>query len=324
MRCTSCATAPSSATAALEAGLEHDPSTGELVDLVDVYGSWPDDAWLVWTHFDIPPLHVTVYHWQRNRWLPVAPERRPFAGVRDLLPWGKGGALALDAGSVMPYAALLGVGARAGRVLGPPETIFAVAAFEEGVIVGAVAPPEGFEASTLRLWSASGAVSTVPLPEPVFVLGITSVKARDVVVYGSRRSAFDGGPGRPYLARFDGKTLTPLEPPPEEGLSAYVEDARGTAWARAAGSESLWRREPNGGWRTVPLPVDYQPRALSVTSDGAVWVQATGPVVRDDPSHATFGMDAALLSTWAPTKVLRLGVGADDTSDLDDPFRQAK
>jgi hypothetical protein len=296
--------------AALEEGLPHDPSTGSLANLVDIFGTWPDDAWLVSTHFDLPPLTVSVYHWKGDRWIAAAPERKAFSGVRDIVPWGKGGALVVDVGSTRPTAGMLGVGARSGRVPGTPETTAAVAAFDDGVLVAAATPPGAIDANTLRLWYASGATSVVGLTEPVFILGITSVKARDVVIYGAHDGALPGGTSRPYLARFDGKTLAPLEPPPGKGVSSYVEDPSGTAWALSTGGESVWRREPNGAWRTVPLPLDYRPFDLSVTSDGAVWVRAEGPIVRGDASDGQFGMDAALFSTWAPTRALALGAGA--------------
>jgi len=291
---------------ALEAGLPHDPSTGSLTNLVDVYGTWPDDAWLVSTHIDVPPFQVTVYRWKTDRWIQVAPERNAFSGVQTILPWGKGGGLVIDEGSSHP-AGMRGVGARSGRAAGAPETTAAIAAFDDGVLVAAALPRGGFESNVLRLWPASGGSSAVALPDPVFVNGIASVKARDVVVYGSRDATTDGGSSRAYLARFDGKTLSALEPPPGKGVASYVEDPSGVEWALSTAGESVWRREPNGAWQAVELPLDYQPYDLSVTSDGAVWVRASGPILRGDAGDRLVAWDVALLSTWAPERVLALG-----------------
>ncbi len=89
------------------------------------------------------------------------------------------------------------------------------------------------------------------------------------------------GTKEPYLARFDGKSLTPLLAPPSARVESYIEEPSGVAWALsldAVGRLTAWRREVDGPWGAVALPMPYRPYSLTLTDDGAVWMLASGPV----------------------------------------------
>ena len=250
-----------------------------------------------------PPFYITVYHWIGARWTVVVPERVSTNLVETIVPWGKaGGVLVQDAR--FDATRMTGIGARAGRVL---RDIAAVAPFDDGVVVVATTPPGSHEVRAVRLMSASAAPSSaVSMPE-VYLRGMVQVRARSAVLYGSQSAGGgDGGRNEAYLARFDGKSLTPLTTPPTADVSSYVEDGSGGSWVLSTGSDLVWHRDGSGTWQTIPLPMPYAPSDLTLTDDGAVWVRAFGPVVGQG-AHRRVGPNAALFSTRPPAHALALG-----------------
>jgi len=301
----------------LEAGLAHD-STG-LFNLIAVYGRWPDNAWLVATDVSQPPpFETTIYRWIGSRWRVAVPGHRSMRSFA-VVPWGATGALlveeAFDPG---PNRATAGLGAQTGRSIPDVE---AVAPFNDSVLAVVRGPHGRTKTRSLQLWPASGA-SLPPIPllagaeadAEVYILGITTVRESEIVLYGGHMD--DGRGGRegtkePYLARFDGKSLTPLIAPPGAVVTSYVEEPSGIAWALSTRTaddvrSTAWRREVGGPWSAVALPMPYRPSSLTRTDDGAVWMLAFGPVTLIE-GHEITGINAALFSTHAPANVLALG-----------------
>jgi len=307
--------------ASMEAGLAHGP-TGLLTTRVDIYGRWPDDAWLVSEHCDVPPCETTVQRWNGSRWTVVIPGYRSMDSVETIVGWGKAGALLVEG---ISESRARGLGARSGQRM---ADVKAVAPFSDGVLAMVTTPRGSTKKHALQLWPASGAplppVRLLDLAEAdaevdvdvdVDVTGIAPVRAAEIVLYGYRRSERLGGSHgttEPYLARFDGKSLTRLVPPPAADVTSYVEEPSGVAWALSTGKvakngrQAVWRREASGPWTTVVLPIPYDPASLTRTDDGAVWLLAFGPVTLREDDWIT-GINAALFSTRAPAEVLALG-----------------
>jgi hypothetical protein len=294
----------------LEPGLPHAPGGG-LAVLVDVYGSWPDNAWLVSTRVaDGVPFEITVFHWSGSRWTVAVPGRRTMEDDRTIIPWGTAGAAVIERTFPGDRTQLLGVGTRSGRKLRDVE---AAAAFDKDTLVVATTHSEWLETDALRLWSvrsAAAVYATTPSENAdagadVVVRGIAAVKPGEAVAFGLRRSP-TGGATSAYLARFDGRSLVLLTPPPTEDVTSYVEERTGVEWALSSKSDTPWRREAAGGWHAVPLPMPYKADELSLADSGAVWVRAYGPVVGDAASREVRS-NVALFTTQALERALTFG-----------------
>lgn len=301
----------------LEAGLARD-STG-LFTLIAVYGRWPDNAWLVATDVSQPPpFETTIYRWTGSRWRVAVPGHKSMHSF-EVVPWGATGALLVEKTfGTGPSQVTTGIGAQTGRRIPDVE---AVAPFNDSVLAVVREPHGRTKTPSLQLWPASRA-PLPPLPllagvesdAEVYILGITTVRESEIVLYGGHMD--DGHGGRqgtkePYLAHFDGKSLTPLIAPPGAVVTSYVEEPSGIAWALSTRTaddwrSTAWRREVGGPWSAVALPMPYVPDRLTLTDDGAVWMLAFGPVTLIE-GHESTGINAALFSTHAPANVLALG-----------------
>lgn len=292
--------------ATLEVGLAHDP-TGPLTTLVDIAGRWPDNAWLISSDISQPPpFETTVYRRIGSRWRVAVQGHRSMNSFR-IVPWGPNGALLVEETLSSRPNRATGLGAQTGRTI--PD-VLAVAPFNDTVLAVVRAPHGPTKMCSLQLWPASGA-PLPPMPllggaqaDPdVDVLGITPVRANEIVLYGYGGS---DGAKEPYLARFDGKSLTPIIAPPAPDVISYVEESSGVAWALSSGKDAAWRRDVGGPWSAVALPLPYAPNSLTRTDDGAVWVLAFGPVSWVEGQRRK-DINAALFSTHSPASILALG-----------------
>jgi hypothetical protein len=277
-----------------EAGLAH-TSDGRLTESVEVYGEWPENAWAVATRArrtDGPPLAITVYYWSGHRWEVSIPAQKTWDEPAAIVPWGLSGAVMMGDVSHGRQRPFVGLGSRFGRTL---SHVGLVSTFDSDSLVLIGQTDDWTQAPVVRLWPhrlsmpalVTGLSWTGEQGAHVAVRGLASVKPANVVVYGSLYPP-TGGLGSAYLARFDGRSLVRITPPPTENVTGYVESPAGVAWAISSESETPWRREAGGEWRAEPLPMRYQPDELSIANDD-VWIRAYGPIVGTGASRELRG-----------------------------------
>jgi hypothetical protein len=127
-----------------------------------------------------------------------------------------------------------------------------------------------------------------PLPRPegegsTEIRGVLARSPTEVLVFGKV-----GAPGRPYLARFDGKAWSLEKAPFTDGITSIVAADENTLWAIAGG---LWKKAGAAEWTKVELPASLTPKSVAARTATEVWVSATnqkgeGVLLRSTPAAA--------------------------------------
>src|SRR6185369_5194118 len=105
--------------------------------------------------------------------------------------------------------------------------------------------------------------------------------------------------GKPYVARFDGRTWTYVAPPPDLAPSDLSAARDGSAWILSRKGPLLWRATAAGSWAKAVLDGAAKLREDALVRIGVygasaddAWLGASTPVVpsKDDPAKGERSM----------------------------------
>jgi hypothetical protein len=291
--------------------------------VVNVFGHWPDDAWLVWRESDLPPWHDSIYRWEADRWT-VVKKAIPSWAQLSYLPWGPNAAFLFRPWDFDRGPKFEGLGSRRGWQSGRADLdgrVFAAfaLAFADGSYLYVRDEWQKGGGFVSESWPARGnspPVKRIVRPDnaesSVVVHGLWGVEPNDVVAFGVQHQP--GVEDKSYLAHFDGRRWS-REVSPALFLSAYVRDTSGRQWALSYDDHpnfiapdegwdprllygKVWTAEPHSSWTGVDMPLRCRPYALWATDDG-IWVGCWPSPEEAERRHVR----DYLLSTYVPPRV---------------------